>query len=193
MSDATNPKTNAKPDLPPTEPRRSVLFSDLPPALRQSLDRAIAEHDPPTYREIHEKFRLAERGVNFYAFYRYARRVRHIAEMMHLAELTAPNEADLLPTLPKLIAQRLFETLLCEDAPASLIQQLTNAYRQASAILLAREKLTAALATAGNYVKEKQNDDFLKMVNQFIAVAGEHTKAHEAHIKKLNEKGGEPS
>ncbi|HVP10189.1 MAG TPA: hypothetical protein VMV94_03270 [Phycisphaerae bacterium] len=169
-------------------PGHPAMYEKISPDLRRTIDQAIVDHDPPTYREIHEKFGLAERGISFWVFYRYARNIRCQAEKLHIAELVLPDEPQVLDALPKLLAQRLFQVLLYDEtATAREIHQLTYAYRAAAASALAREKFTAARATADKYVKEKQNDDFLGLVNQFLTAANAHTKAHEAHMKKLGE------
>jgi len=102
-----------------------------------------------------------------------------------------PDDPQLADILPRLLAQRLFQALLYEEeASAQEIHRLTHAYRAAGALALAREKFSAARAAAGQYVQRKDNDDFLNLVNQYLTAAKEYTKAHRAHLNKLNEPGG---
>ncbi|HVP12161.1 MAG TPA: hypothetical protein VMV94_13370 [Phycisphaerae bacterium] len=180
MSDVTTSTAR----LPMHEPllrqsRACAVFACLSPAVRGELDRAIVNRDPPTYREIHAKFRLAEQGVGYWSLYRYARKLRLNADLLHLAQLTAPDEPDLLAALPKLLAQRLFQALLYEDnASPSELHRLTYAYRAGSNAALAREKLTAARATAGQCVQGNLRDNLLKLL------VSQHSTAAEAQTSR---------
>ncbi|HKQ50471.1 MAG TPA: hypothetical protein VJZ71_20535 [Phycisphaerae bacterium] len=110
----------------------STIYEKTTADERRKVDRAIVNRDPPTYRGVFEKFRLAEKGVSFTAFYNYARRIRAAAQVCNLAELVAPAQADLNQTLPRLLGDRLIETLLYqEDATPAQIQRLTLAYASA--------------------------------------------------------------
>jgi hypothetical protein len=181
---ATNRPRQAPPE---NESFRSAVYEKIPPNKRHSIDLAIVNHDPSTYHGIYEKFRLAEQGVNFWTFYRYARNIRSRAEVLHIAELVLPEDAHLGDALPKLIAQRLFQTLLYdEQASPQEIHRLTNAYCLAATMSLARDKFAASLVVAGQGVRSRQNDDFLKLVNNFVAAAGPSIKAHEARLQRSN-------
>ena len=55
---------------------QSTLFEKLPPQERRKLNRAIVDRTAPSYRACYEQFRLADRDISFYVFYRYARKLR---------------------------------------------------------------------------------------------------------------------
>ena len=64
------------PDPPPRRRRhRSTLFTRLPADLRRQVDEAIRDRGPgqDTYREVFDKFSLADHKISFTAFQRYAR------------------------------------------------------------------------------------------------------------------------
>ncbi|HVP13113.1 MAG TPA: hypothetical protein VMV94_18200 [Phycisphaerae bacterium] len=109
----------------------SSMFEKVPPGLRSKIDRALVDRSPPTYKGVFEQFKLAELGVSYHAFYRYARRVRSQASMFHLASLALPDDTTLHTAVPRLLAQQIVETLLYEEASPEHIQRLVNAYRNA--------------------------------------------------------------
>ena len=149
---------------PEKEDRRLIVFANLTPALRRKVDQAIIDHDPPTYRGIYDRFKLAEVGVGHSAFYRYARKLRANADLLSMAELALPDEPQLGQALPRLLAQRLVEVLLHEeDASPGEIHRLTDAYRLAASASLAREKFAAALASAEKKAEPASDDDHLDL------------------------------
>src|SRR5262245_3726793 len=108
---------------------RSSIYEKTTADERRKYDRAIVNRDPPTYRGVFEKFRLAEKGISFTAFYNYARRIRAAAQNHNLAELVAPAQRDLNQALPRLLGERLMDMLLYhEDATPDQIHRLTLAY-----------------------------------------------------------------
>jgi len=119
----------------------STLFSKLDPHRRDKLDRAIADGTPPTYTACYQQFNLAQAGISYSAFYRYARRLRTTANMSRLAELTIPESENPEKLLPRFICQQLVGALLTEEAAPRDIERLTNAYRMAAQVQLARLRL----------------------------------------------------
>jgi hypothetical protein len=109
----------------------SSVFEKTTPDLRRAVNRALVDRDPPSYKGVYAKFKLAGRDVSFHAFYRYARRVRSQAAMFEMAEITASAGTDLAAMLPKVLAQRLLEVLAFEDVSPRHIQRLTEAYKTA--------------------------------------------------------------
>lgn len=111
---------------------QSSLYEKLAPDFRRRLDQAIVDHDPPTYRALFDKFKLADHSVSFMAFYRYARRIRLNAALLGIAELTMPEGARLNKLLPDLIGQRLLDACFDEETSARTLHRLADAYRIAS-------------------------------------------------------------
>jgi hypothetical protein len=170
MTDTTHTTDQPAQSLSPDkEDRRQTMFASLTPALRRKVDQAIIDHDPPTYRGVHEKFKLAELGVGYSAFYRYARKLRAGADLLNLADMALPDEPQLARTLPRLLAQRLVEVLLHqEDASPGEIHRLTDAYRLAAGASLAREKFTAALAAAEKKAQAEEDEE-LDLLGDYLA------------------------
>jgi hypothetical protein len=110
-------------------PTQSSLFAKLTPDLRRQIDKAIADHTPPTYRAIFDHFKLADRGVSFTAFYYYARRIRASASLLQMADLAGPDDATLGNVLPQLIGSRLLDACIDEDIPTGTLCRLVDAYR----------------------------------------------------------------
>ena len=179
-----------------------AMYAKVSPEIRRDLDEAIVNHKPATYRGIYEKFRLVERGVSFWSFYRYAVNVRSQAEKLHFDELVLPDEAHLRDTLPKLIAQRLLETLLYdEELSPKEVLRLTTAYRAASLTAIARDKAAApnraraeARDTAANRARAEardntdgsdaspasgEADDNLHLLENYITALERETKARQ--------------
>ncbi|HVP09703.1 MAG TPA: hypothetical protein VMV94_00790 [Phycisphaerae bacterium] len=136
MPDTTTPApTDARPanENPGRPAGRTAIYDKLSPDLRRAIDRAVVDRDPPTFRGVYERFRLADHGVSFHSLYRYARRLRAQAHRLRLADLVVPDDAALGDTMPRLIAQQLLTTLIYEEtATPSEIHRLTCAYRTAT-------------------------------------------------------------
>jgi hypothetical protein len=105
------------------------MLEKITPDLRRRVNLSIIERDPPTFKAVHRRYQLETLGVGYHAFYRYARRLRAEAALFELAGLVAPPEADVPALLPRVLAQRLLETLAFDDANPRQIQRLTDAYR----------------------------------------------------------------
>ncbi len=107
----------------------SSVFEKVPREVRGEIQRALVEREPATFRGVYEKFKVAEYGVSYSSFYRYARRFRSQVAMFEMAAETSVAGSDLPAVLPKALAQRLLEVLAFEDASPRHIQRLTDAYR----------------------------------------------------------------
>src|SRR5205814_7967013 len=90
----------------------STVFDLVPPEKRAKIDRSIVTRCPTSYKEIFEEFGLADHGLAYHCFWRYARRLRERAELANLAELTAPEDKQLTHVLPNLAARRVFAALM---------------------------------------------------------------------------------
>ena len=140
MSDAVAPV--------PEIPSRSTLFEKLPSDLRRDLDQAIINRDLPKYRDLHARFDLAAYGVSFSAFFRYARRLRAQADMLHLAQSALPNSSEITQALPTLFAYRLFDALNGETAGSRQLHRLVDSWRVAANTQMALQRHALALADA---------------------------------------------
>jgi hypothetical protein len=141
MSDT--PTTTSRPARDPLEQPfgRSTVFDKLSPDHRRTLDQAIVDRDPPTFRGVYDKFHLADSGVSYYAFYRYARKLRARADRLHLTDLVLPDDTDLSDAMPRLIAQQLLDSMLSDETPApEEVLRLTRAYRLATQTYLAKRR-----------------------------------------------------
>jgi len=123
-------------------PIRNSILKKLSPSLRRQLDRSIADRDPPTYRETFALFQLAEQGISYSAFYRYARKVRLEIEFIHTAAIAFPDGRSIHAILPNLIAARLLEIINDPDNPpkSEVILRLTRAHRAATQTLIAIQR-----------------------------------------------------
>jgi hypothetical protein len=118
--------------VPDSRANTSTLFDRLDAAEREKLDRAIVDRSPPTFTACFEAHQLADRGISFDAFYRYARRLRTQCELHHLAELTLP-----------------------EDPSPEAIQRLAHAYRIAANVRLAADRFE------NQQIRERESQDKL--------------------------------
>ncbi len=110
---------------------QSTLYDKLSPEQRRKLNRAIVDRAQPTYRACYEHFRLADREIGFYAFYRYARRLRGQATITDLADAKGPEANDpiaLNEAITCLLAHRLIEAADDETADSHELLRLARAY-----------------------------------------------------------------
>ncbi|MFH1418918.1 MAG: hypothetical protein ABII12_11625 [Planctomycetota bacterium] len=118
-------------DLVAKQESNSSIFERITSDRRREINKAIIDREPPTYKGVFAKFKLADSGITYHAFYRYARRVRSQVAMFEMAEATSGAGTDLPAVLPKALAQRLLEVLAFEDVSPRHIQRLTDAYKTA--------------------------------------------------------------
>jgi hypothetical protein len=147
---------------------RSTLFEKLPPDLRRRLDQAIIDHDPPRYRALHAKFNLAAHGVSFTALYRYARRLRLQADMLHVASLALPDSPDVAESLPTLLAYRLLDALNDESSSPRMLHRLVDAWRIATTTRLALDRQEAALAEDRRKSKNREAEDLCRLAAGYL-------------------------
>ena len=108
---------------------QSSLYQKLPPSLRRQVDRAIVDHDPPTYRAVFDKFKLAAHAVSFTAFYRYARRIRTNTALVELASLALPEGKSVDEFLPEIVGERFLEAALDEETSPQTLHRLAVTHR----------------------------------------------------------------
>jgi len=159
---------------------RSSLLAKLPADLRLKLHQAIIDRDPPTYRALFCKFNLTGHGISFTAFYRYARRLRHQADLLDLAQLALPEDADVPAAIHNLISHRLLESLLHDDPSPRALHRLTEAYRIATATLLNLQRQKEFLKDAVRKERQHDTESFREATASFRQVLGQHLANLEA-------------
>jgi hypothetical protein len=150
--------------LPPA--CNSSLLEKLDPDLLRRLDQALVDRRPPTYRAVYDQFALHAKGISYTAFYYYARRVRINAAMIEIANLASHDGPPSHELLPDILAHRLLEASLDENASPRLLHRLADAYRIASATHFARRRLAAQLDDAKHNARTREADDICKTVRQ---------------------------
>jgi hypothetical protein len=174
------------PQSPPTVQEiesRSTLFEKLPADLRRRVDQAIIDHDPPTYRAMFAKFKLADHGVSLTAFYYYARRVRAEAEMLHLAALALPESPDVAKSLPALLAYRLLDALNDEGSSPRMLHRLVDAWRIATNTQLELERQDATLAEIRRRSKDQEVRDLHRLMSDCVQYRRAENAKQRAAIK----------
>ncbi|MEE8386682.1 MAG: hypothetical protein V3S01_12280 [Dehalococcoidia bacterium] len=109
----------------------SSMFEKVPKEVRVEINRGLIDREPATFRGVFARVKGGGYGVSYSAFYRYARRVRGQAAMFEMAEATASAGKEVPAMLPKVLAQRLLETLAFEEVSPRHIQRMTDAYKTA--------------------------------------------------------------
>ncbi len=161
MTDQANPLANRE-----IFDSQSSLLRKLDDELRAKINQAVVERRPPGYRPIYERFKLESRGVSFGAFYRYARRLRQHVAFVELGELTLPAAANVPEALPKLLAQRLMEALVLDDASPRQLQRLADAYRIAASVQQSLRKN----ATIADRKAAANKDPLVRLLEQYAEI-----------------------
>jgi hypothetical protein len=172
---------------------QSSIFDKAAPDLRRQINQAIVDHSPPTYRGIYEKFRLADLGISFHALYRYARRLRLHAATLDLAELVLPEGADPADTLPQLLAYRLMEAAIDEDASPATLHRLAHSWRITADTRFALGRHAAEFENLRKKAIAKENDEFLAMTRQIIKLQNNEARARAAAIQNLSAQPDDPT
>lgn len=162
----------------------SSLLAKLPPDSRRLLDQALIDRDPPTYRAVFDKFKLADHRVSFTSFYYYARRIRHQADLLNLTQLAIPDDADVPAAIHQLVSHRLLESLLHGDPSPRALQRLADAYRIATATLLSLQRQKEFIEDAARKQRTHDADCFQKATKAFANVLHHHldTLEHPAPL-----------
>ncbi len=165
---------------------QSTLYQKLTPDERRKLNRAIVDRTLPTYRACYEHFRLADRDIGFYVFYRYARNLRRRAAVTDLADATCPEGADpvaLNEAISRLLAYRLIEAADDETTDSHELLRLTRAYH----LSLRSQKVIHD--NADRVVdkhcpnREKDTDHLLEVAKAVTKVRGQDIKGQIAEFK----------
>jgi len=149
---------------------QSSIFEKTDPDFRRRLDQALIDHDPPTYKAAFTKFGLADKGISFAAFYRYARRIRAHAAIIELTHHALPDDCDPTAIVPKLLADRLLDAAIDESSSPRTLQRLTDAWRFAAQTQLALERHQAAIEEIKKKARKSDTDDLLKTFDQYMSV-----------------------
>ena len=123
---------------------RSTLLEKLPRETLSNLESAIIHRTPPTFRACFEEFSLADHGISFSAFYRFARRLRDQARLTRLAEISETQPETALAAIPQLVANQLVDVLTTENPSSRTVARLANAYRHFITAQVARRRLDFA-------------------------------------------------
>lgn len=137
---------------------RSTLFSKLTAEERAALDEALINRDPPTYKAVYEKFRLAEKQVSYTAYFCYARRIRHRAAIAQCTSDILKDAPDFDSILPGLIIPRLVDALMDEDSSPTQINRLVYSYVMASGLGFNRRRLEAKIELTLSQIKSARQD-----------------------------------
>jgi len=160
---------------------RSSVFAKLPADFRLELHHAIIDREPPTYRALYFKFNLADHGVSFTAFYRYARRLRHQADLLDLADLAVPENADVPAAIHTLMSHRLLDSLLHDESSPNALHRLAESYRIATASLINLQRQKEILKEAVRKEREHDTECFRKATADFRRLARQQIAGLRAH------------
>lgn len=119
---------------------RSSIYARVPRELRAKINQAIADADPPSYRGIYDRFDLESLGVTFTPFYYYARRIRHHIQLLEIANIAGPPDADTAAAVHKLVVQRFIEIMLRREVSSRCMLRLAIAYRMTAQAKPAKQK-----------------------------------------------------
>jgi hypothetical protein len=109
----------------------SSLFSKLSYEQRRILDRAILNRQLPSCRALYEHHHLANLGISYHAFWRYARRLRKDACKNLMLDPTLADQIDLSAKLPDVIGAHFLQILLHDNPNPMDVTRMANTYHQA--------------------------------------------------------------
>jgi hypothetical protein len=122
----------------------SSIHEKLDADTLSTLEHAVVNRTPPTFTACYEKFGLAESGLSYSAFYRYARRLRDAARLTHVAELKGEDAVSATAAIPHLVANQLVDALTVENPSSRTVARLASAYRHFVSAQVARRRLDFA-------------------------------------------------
>jgi hypothetical protein len=132
----------------------NAMYEKLEDNQRKKIDEAIIKRDPHTLKAIHEKFKLAEKGISYQSLHGYAREIRDQANKLTLMESTFSSEIDLVEHLKNQLGRQCLDMILNADANGMSpldAQRIANAFGKCLQynLTIARTKaLEAATARA---------------------------------------------
>src|SRR6185295_10319503 len=81
---------------------KCAAVDQMHPGLREKMDQAIINHDPPCLRDVMIQFQVRSNGVPQSTFYRYAGRLRahaRFVENLELAHIEGVDTADAMTAM----------------------------------------------------------------------------------------------
>ncbi|MEK6644044.1 MAG: hypothetical protein AABZ08_09055 [Planctomycetota bacterium] len=122
----------------------SLVVKNVSPEQLEQLDYAVVTRNPPTYTACYHQFELGSLGISFDVFYRYARKLRTNLRAASLAQHNVPDPEQSEVLLPRLVCQRMVETLLTEKLSPRALLRLAESYRMTAQIEIQRRRLDIA-------------------------------------------------
>jgi hypothetical protein len=129
------------------------MFEKLDETQRKKIDHAIISRTPHSLTAIHEKFKLAEKGVSYQSLCGYARKIRDQADKEQLLEKTHADEIDNDAAIHRYIKRQTLEILMHQDPSMLDVSRATTTMQRCRQIQLAadqsRERKSTDLAAGG--------------------------------------------
>ncbi len=113
---------------------RSTVPDRLPPDLLARLHEQVLQVRPRQYKEIYQSLALAEHGLAYITFYRYARRLRSQAAFHEAIAFQPEGAHQAERELPRLYATRLIEALTLDHPSPLHLKRLAEGYRLVATI-----------------------------------------------------------
>lgn len=174
---------------------QSSLFKKADAALRAKLVEALIRKDPWTYHDCFQHFELDRLGISFTAFYYWARRVRRSAALIEMAR-SCDAEHNPVELVPRVLAFRLLDASLDDDAGLTALNRLTRIYQAASNVEIARRRMDIASQKADAAKTRSESNDLSRICK---VVTHLQRKDLRAEFEKLREsesktrRGGAPA
>jgi hypothetical protein len=131
----------------------SAMVEKLDETQRKKIDSAIISRTPHSLTAIHEKFKLAEKGVSYQSLCGYARKIRDQADKEQLLEKTLADEIDIDAAILRYIKRQTLEILMHQDPSMLDVSRATTTMQRCRQIQLAadqsRERQSQDLAKGG--------------------------------------------
>ncbi|HKQ49300.1 MAG TPA: hypothetical protein VJZ71_14610 [Phycisphaerae bacterium] len=141
---------------------KSSLFKKADAELRAKLVEALIRKNPWTYHDCFQHFELDRLGISFTAFYYWARRVRRSAALIEMAR-SCDAEQDPVELVPRVLAFRLLDASLDDDAGLTALNRLTRIYQAASNVEIARRRMENASQKADAAKTRSENNDLSRL------------------------------
>lgn len=140
--------------------RTNDLHKNLTVELRKEVERALVEQPPecPTYRQVHEKFRLAEHDVSIKSVEKYGRYLRQLArnnELKALLPAIAKGE-DLSDETGAILQQLVLLGCTADEIRPGDILKLTMSLKNVQDVNIARIKEQIESEKLGEFKRKVQ-------------------------------------
>jgi hypothetical protein len=141
---------------------QSSLFKKADAALRAKLVEALISKNPWTYHDCFRHFELDRLGISFTAFYYWARRVRRSAARIEMAR-SRDAEHNPVELVPRVLAFRLLDASLDDDAGLTALNRLTRIYQAASNVEIARRRMEITAQKADAAKARSESSDLSRL------------------------------